>query len=107
VSTEGSLDSLLAALDQIGGALAQGRPRYNTSWEVRLALQRLWIGAGEAARRHCRAEALDDGVEPWSEIRRLRDYLAHHVVEEIDDARLFTESATWIDKYLDELKTPR
>jgi uncharacterized protein with HEPN domain len=99
------LASLLAALNQIERLSQQGKTRYDASLEIRLALQRLWIGAGEAARRHCRAAGIDDGIEPWSEIRRLRDYLAHHVVEEIDDTRLFIETVTWTGAYLDRLKT--
>lgn len=101
----GHLASLFDALTEIEVLLDGGRVAYDAELTVRLSLQRLWIIAGEAARRYCQVEGLDDGVEPWSDIRRLRDYLAHHLLEEIDGGRLWVETTTWIDEHLQALRS--
>lgn len=44
---------------------------------VRLALQRLWIALGEAARRYCEAEGVRAGMPPWANMIGFHDKLAH------------------------------
>lgn len=85
-SPDGRLAALLDTLTRIETLLADGQAHYRSDPIARLSLQRLWICAGEAAHRHCAARGIDEGVEPWSQMRRLRDYLAHHLIDEIDDA---------------------
>lgn len=99
--------ALLDTVTRIETLLADGEARYRCDPITRLGLQRVWICAGEAAHRHCAARGLDDGVEPWSQVRRLRDYLAHHLIDEIDDARLWAETAAWINDDLLALRHTR
>jgi uncharacterized protein with HEPN domain len=99
--------ALLDTLTHIDTVVTLGEVRYLSDPAARLSLQRLWICAGEAAHRHCAAAGIDDGVEPWSEVRRLRDYLAHHLLDEIDDARLWAETTAWIDDHRAALRSSR
>jgi uncharacterized protein with HEPN domain len=101
------LVSLVAILDQIATVEGLGRHRYDSDTGARLALQRLWIAAGEATRRYCDAEGIDDGMEPWTELCQLRDYLAHHLPDEIDDGRLWAETSAWTAARPDPLRSHR
>lgn len=103
-SPSSDLGPLLDILTRIETLLAVGEDHYRADLTARLSLQRLWICAGEAAHRHCAAAGIDEGVEPWSEVRRLRDYLAHHLLDEVDDARLWAETTAWIADHLAALR---
>jgi hypothetical protein len=65
--------ALLDILTRIEELLADGEGRYRVEPPTRLSLQRLWICAGEAAQRYGAASGIDDGIEPWAEVRRLRE----------------------------------
>ncbi|MGH9063006.1 MAG: HepT-like ribonuclease domain-containing protein [Acidimicrobiales bacterium] len=60
-----------------------GKGRFDADDTMRLALQRAWIALGEAARRYCEAEDVSRGSEPWSDMARLRDKLAHLLLDEV------------------------
>lgn len=62
------LAQLATILDVVGSFVAEGRSRYDRDVRQRLALQRMWIAAGECARRYCDAASVDLGEEPWSSI---------------------------------------
>lgn len=98
--------ALLDTLTRIETVLANGRHHHADS-AARLSLQRLWICAGEAVHRYCAGFDIGDGIEPWSEVRKLRDYLAHHLPDEIDDGRLWAETTTWINDHLAGLRNMR
>ncbi|HLI53811.1 MAG TPA: HepT-like ribonuclease domain-containing protein [Acidimicrobiales bacterium] len=93
------LDALASILDQIGELLDRGRERYDGDLMVRLALQRLWIAAGESARLYCGATGTEVGVEPWSSLWGYRNVLVHHLLDDIDDDLVWVESSRDLSEY--------
>jgi hypothetical protein len=80
---EDDLAALADTLDHLARLLEAGRDNYDTNQATRLALQRLWIAAGECARRYCNTTGIDVGAEPWSSLWAYRNFLAHHLPAEI------------------------
>lgn len=64
------LDRVLARIHELAGL---GRQRFDTDDLVRLAIERLWIYAGNLALAHCDEANIPDGVGPWSEMIALRN----------------------------------
>lgn len=93
------LDALASLLDQIGELLALGREHYDSDLTVRLALQRLWIAAGECSRLYCGASGVEVGVEPWSSLWGYRNVLVHHLLDDIDDDLVWRESTRDLPEY--------
>jgi uncharacterized protein with HEPN domain len=89
---EDDLAALADTLDHLGRRVEAGRDHYDTNQEARLAIQRLWIAAGECARRYCNTTGIDVGAEPWSSLWAYRNFLAHHLPAEISDERVWAES---------------
>lgn len=56
---------------------------------VSLALQRLWIALGEAARRYCDAGSMGPGMPPWADMIGFRDKLAHLYLSEVSNQLLW------------------
>lgn len=66
-----------------------GRQRFDEDELVQLALQRLWIALGEAARRYCEAEDVGPRMPPWADMIGLRDKLAHLYLSEVSNELLW------------------
>lgn len=96
---EAYLDALASILDQIGELLDLGRDRYDADLTVRLAVQRLWIAAGESARLYCGMMGTEVGVEPWSSLWGYRNVLVHHFLDDIDDELVWAESSRDLPEY--------
>lgn len=93
------LDALANVFTQIGQMLDLGRERYDADPAVRLAIQRLWIAAGECARLYCGASGTQVGVEPWSSLWGYRNVLVHHLPDDIDDNLVWVESVRDLPEY--------
>ena len=59
-----ALGELLRVAHYIERLHRVGRQRFDEDELVRLALQRLWIALGEAARRYCEAGGVGAGMPP-------------------------------------------
>ncbi|MGI8427499.1 MAG: HepT-like ribonuclease domain-containing protein [Actinomycetota bacterium] len=84
------LAGVLAHLERLLGA---GKANYDTNFATRLAFQRLWIVAGECAKRYCDASDDDLGLDPWASLWGYRNFLAHRLLSEINDDRVWHETA--------------
>lgn len=84
---------LLHTLEQISELAELGRERYDADVFVRLAIQRLWITAGNYAEALRVTSGAEAGVQPWSELYGYRSVLAHMLPEEISDDRVWFETA--------------
>ena len=71
------VDQLVEVLEQIGDLLPDDRDGWDNDVRTRLAVERLWITAGNVAEAHRIAAGLDVGAGPWAELYRLRNLLAH------------------------------
>ena len=63
-----AVEELLRVASRIERLRRLGRQRFDEDELVRLALQRLWIALGEAARRYCEAEGVGAGMPPWADM---------------------------------------
>lgn len=104
---EAYLDALASILDQIGQLLNRGREEYDSDPAVRLAIQRLWISAGECAHLYCAATDTEVGVEPWSSLWGYRNVLVHHLPDDIDENLVWVESSRDLTEYRDGIEAAR
>lgn len=71
---------------------------------VRLAIERLWITAGNLAENYRIDHEIAPGIEPWSELVGYRNLLAHALPGDISPDRVFADSTTDINRILRELR---
>lgn len=86
------LHGLIRTLGEIGDLARLGRARYDADVLVRLAVQRLWITAGNYAEAYRSTVDAAPGTQPWSELYGYRSVLAHMLPEEINDDRVWFET---------------
>ncbi|QBI18325.1 hypothetical protein ER308_01220 [Egibacter rhizosphaerae] len=72
-----------------------------------LAVERLWILAGETSERYRRDAGIPRGVEPWRELRRYRNLLAHQEPAERDPGRVWTETIRDLDRLRTDMRAHR
>ncbi|MDP9021428.1 MAG: hypothetical protein M3N57_01745 [Actinomycetota bacterium] len=71
------VDQLVEVLEQISDLLPDDRDVWDDDVRTRLAVERLWITAGNVAEAHRVTAGIDAGAEPWAELYRFRNLLAH------------------------------
>jgi len=94
-----------APLEHLFQLAVSGRERYDTDVLVRLAVQRLWITAGNYAEAYRAAAGIQTGTQPWSELYGYRSVLAHMLPEEINDDRVWFETLDGVQRLRTELPT--
>lgn len=104
MTTDQAVVALVATLEQI----RQIFPRDKAVWDgrllVRLAVERLWITAGNLA-ESCRVErGLSAGVEPWSVLVGYRHLLAHALPGDISSDRVFADTAADLETMLESVR---
>jgi uncharacterized protein with HEPN domain len=104
VSKAQLLAGLVRSLERIQELVALGRERYDADALVRLAVQRLWITAGNYADEYRKQAGLDPGVEPWAELYGYRSVLAHSLEEELSDERIWYETVDDLPGLLDQAR---
>lgn len=65
---------------------------------VRLAVERLWITAGNLAESYRTHEGISGGVEPWTELVGYRNLLAHALPGDISSDRVFVDTTSDLDR---------
>jgi hypothetical protein len=102
-------DELLAALIGTLEQLRQILPDDKTSWDrqdlVRLAVERLWITAGNLAESYRLTKGIPGGVDPWAELAGYRNLLAHALPGDLSTDRVFADSAADVGRLLNEVLT--
>lgn len=80
-------------------------PAEKASWDadliVRLAVERLWITAGNAAEEYRRSEGIDAGVEPWAELTGFRNLLAHALPGDLSSDRIWADTTADLPRLLE------
>ena len=97
------LDHLIATLHRIRELLPSDVAEWEGDEVLRLAVERLWITAGELAVRYSDARGLPAATNPWSELHRFRSRLAHAVPGEISPQRVWDESHADLERILAEV----
>jgi uncharacterized protein with HEPN domain len=104
VSRGDALHQLIAVLEQIQRLLPADKVSWDNNLVVRLAIERLWITAGNIA-EHCRIErGIAAGVEPWSELVGYRNILAHALPGDVSSDRVFADSTADVGPILEQLR---
>jgi uncharacterized protein with HEPN domain len=70
---------------------------------VRLAVERLWITAGNTSEAYRRSVGLPAGVEPWGELAGDRNLLAHALAGDVSSDRVWVDTTTDLDRIIDEV----
>lgn len=101
-------DELLAALVSTLEQLRQILPDDKASWDrqvlVRLAVERLWITAGNLAESYRLTKHLPGGVDPWAELAGYRNLLAHALPGDLSPDRVFADSVADVGRLLGEVR---
>lgn len=71
VTSEEALVSLIEIVEQIRDLVPSDKASWDADLVVRLAVERLWISAGNCAEEYRRASQIDPGVELWGGVGRL------------------------------------
>ena len=104
MSAEETLDALIATLESLGKLLPADKATWDQEPVVRLAVERLWITAGNLAEAYRVQQDLPGGVEPWSELAGYRHVLAHALPGDLSSDRVFADTTTDLDRILSELR---
>jgi uncharacterized protein with HEPN domain len=104
VTAEEALDALLLTLDQLLRILPRSKSAWDEDDAIRLAVERLWITAGNLAEAYRIDRGIAPGIEPWSELAGYRNLLAHALPGDISSDRVFADSTTDLTRILDELR---
>jgi uncharacterized protein with HEPN domain len=104
VTADETLDALLLTLDQLLQILPSSKSTWDEDDVARLAVERLWITAGNLAETYRIDNGIAVGIEPWSELVGYRNLLAHALPGDISSDRVFADSTTDLNRILDELR---
>jgi uncharacterized protein with HEPN domain len=84
-------------------------PSDKATWNAdevrRLAIERLWITAGNAAEAYRRAAEIAPGLDPWAELYGFRSVLAHALPSDIAADRVWHETTVDLPRLLDQIET--
>jgi uncharacterized protein with HEPN domain len=103
VTADEALASLIQTLEQIRDLLPSDKALWNGDLVLRLAIESLWISAGNSAEEYRRANQIDPGVEPWTELAGYRNRLAHALPGDLPTDRIWTDTTTDLQPILAEL----
>lgn len=103
--------ALLAVLDstlrQIQALTPPAKPAWDADEVRQLAIERLWIIAGNAAEAYRKTAELLPGVEPWAELYGFRSVLAHALPGDIASDRVWHETTVDLPRLLDQVEAHR
>lgn len=100
------VDQVVEVLEQIGDLLPDDRDGWDDV-RTRLAVERLWITAGNVAEAHRITAGLGVGTGPWAELYRLRNLLAHALPGDLSSDRLWVETVTDLPRLFAEVRQHR
>jgi len=88
VTADEALAALLETLEEIRQVLPADKQTWDSDSTVRLAVERLWIIAGNVAEEYRRVTGIATGVEPWAELAGYRNRLAHALPGDLSTDRI-------------------
>ncbi len=99
------LVALVAALEQPRQVLPDDETVWDNDVLVRLAVERLWIAAGNLAEAYRIEEGIVAGIEPWAELAGYRHLLAHALPGDLSSDRVFADTTADLDRILDDVRS--
>jgi uncharacterized protein with HEPN domain len=102
---------LLASLEATLLRIQALTPAEKVTWDgdgvLQLAIERLWITAGNTAEEYRRATAIAAGIDPWAQLYAFRSVLAHALADEVSADRVWAESVTDLPGLLEQVRAAR
>ena len=98
------LDALVATLEQLRQILPGDKATWDTEVLVRLAVERLWITAGNLAEAYRIERGIAASVEPWSGLAGYRHLLAHALPGDLSSDRVFADTTADLGRILTEVR---
>ena len=98
-----ALNSLIQTLQQIRSLMPADKDAWDDDLILRLAVERLWITAGNCAEEYRRANQTDPGVDPWAELTGYCNLLAHALPGDLSSDRIWTDTTADLEPILNEL----
>ena len=74
---------------------------------IRLAVERLWITAGNTSEAYRRSVGLPTGVEPWAELAGYRNLLAHALPGDVSPDRVWIDTTADLERIVDDVNSRR
>lgn len=105
MTADEALGALVATLEQLRQIFPGDKAAWNSRPVVRLAVERLWIAAGNLAEAYRTERGIVPGAEPWSELVGYRHLLAHALPGDISSDRVFADTLADLDRILDDVRT--
>lgn len=84
--------ALIETLEQLGQIVPTEKSSWDAEPVVRLAVERLWITAGNVAEEYRRIAGVDVGTEPWAELAGYRNRLAHALPGDVSTDRIWADT---------------
>lgn len=100
------LDALVATLEQLRQILPGDKATWDSEVLVRLAVERLWITAGNLAEAYRIERGIAAGIEPWSGLAGYHHLLAHALPGDLSSDRVFADSTADLGRILAEVRSP-
>ena len=100
-----TLQALLDALGQLKAILPQDKRSWDNQLLARLAVERLWITAGNLAEVYRTKQDIPMGAEPWSELAGYRNLLAHALPGDISADRVFADTTADVDRIISHVQS--
>ncbi|MDP8929037.1 MAG: DUF86 domain-containing protein [Actinomycetota bacterium] len=101
------LSSLEATLLRIQALTPADKAAWDADDLLQLAVERLWIAAGNAAEDFCKRAAVAAGVDPWAELYGFRSVLAHALPDEVSADRVWSASVGDLPRLLEQVRAVR
>jgi uncharacterized protein with HEPN domain len=103
VTSDEALHDLVDILKQLRQIFPREKETWNREIMVQLAVERLWITAGNLAEEYRIQKGIAVGVEPWSELIGFRHLLAHALPQDLSSDRVFADTASDLGRILDQV----
>lgn len=97
--------ALLHTLDQLRRILPTSKEGWDRDPLVRLAVERLWITAGNTAEEYRSVAGIDSGIEPWSELVAYRNRLAHALPGDLSADRIWFDTTSDLGRIVADLRS--
>jgi hypothetical protein len=98
---------LVTTLEQLGQIFPLDKADWDSRLVVRLAVERLWITAGNLAEAYRLGSGIESGVEPWSGLVGYRQLLAHALTGDISSDRVYADTSADLDRIANEVRRVR
>src|SRR5665213_155328 len=105
MTADEALDTLVATLEHLRRILPDDKATWDSEVLVRLAVERLWITAGNLAEAYRIERGIVAGVEPWSELAGYRHLLAPALPGDLSSDRVFADTTADLTQILVEVRS--